>query len=310
MTNGIAIILAAGEGERMNSDLPKVLHEAAGAPLLLHVGRAARDSGADRVVVVVGKGGDLVRQTFAAEHWEFVDQPERRGTGDAVRRAAPQLRGFEGDVLVLAGDVPLLEGATLAKLRAARDEAGAAVAVLTARIAEPRGYGRILRDGQGAFVGIVEEKDATPEQRAIDEVNSSVYCFRAADLLEALPRIGNGNAQGEYYLTDAVSILRDLGRVVVAVAAATPDEILGVNDAAQLNHVDVLLRRRATPPAAGHAPWSSLWIARSITSGRWGACGTSKTTRFTRTASSPSCRSTRTDRAISSCTAATRVTSS
>ncbi len=254
MKPGIAIILAAGEGKRMGSDLPKVLHEASGAPLLLHVGRAARESGATRIVVVVGKGADLVQRTFAGEGWEFVDQPERRGTGDAVRRATPHLAGFEGDVLVLAGDVPLLEGATLAKLRSARDEAGAAVAVLTARLPDPKGYGRILRDDQGAFVGIVEEKDATPEQRAVHEVNSSVYCFRAGDLLAALPRIGNSNAQGEYYLTDSVAILRDAGKIVVAVPAATPDEILGVNDPAELRRVDQLLRRRSSAPAAKHAP--------------------------------------------------------
>jgi bifunctional UDP-N-acetylglucosamine pyrophosphorylase/glucosamine-1-phosphate N-acetyltransferase len=253
MTKGIAIILAAGEGKRMNSELPKVLHAAAGAPLLWHVGRAARESGADRIVVVVGKGAELVRRAFSADGWEFADQPERRGTADAVRRAASFLAGFEGDVLVLAGDVPLLEGATLAELRSARERAGAAVAVLTARIADPRGYGRILRDDRGTFVGIVEEKDATPEQRSIDEVNSSVYCFRAGDLLAALPRIGNANAQGEYYLTDAVGILRDAGEVVVAVPAATPDEILGVNDTAQLRHVDELLRRRSTS-AARHTP--------------------------------------------------------
>jgi bifunctional UDP-N-acetylglucosamine pyrophosphorylase/glucosamine-1-phosphate N-acetyltransferase len=247
---GIAVVLAAGEGKRMNSDLPKVLHPAAGEPLLAHVGRAARGCGVDRIVVVVGKGADRVRATFAGEGWEFVDQPERRGTADAVRRAVPHLEGFEGDVLVLAGDAPLLEAATLTTLRAARRDASAAVAVLTARLPDPKGYGRILRDERGAFVGIVEEKDATPGQRAIREVNSSVYCFRGPDLLGALPRIGNSNVQGEYYLTDAIGILRGDGAPVVAVEAATPDEILGVNDPEQLRHVDELLRRRAARPGA------------------------------------------------------------
>jgi len=241
---GIAVVLAAGEGKRMKSDLPKVLHRAGGEPLLGHVGRAARESGVDRIVVVIGNGADAVRAAFADRGWDFVEQPERRGTADAVARAAPLLEGFDGDVLVLAGDVPLLKGATLATLRRRREQADAAVSVLTASLPDATGYGRILRDGDGAFVGIVEEKDATPEQRRIREVNSSIYCFRAADLRSVLPRIGNANAQGEYYLTDAIGILRGDGRPVIAVAAAAPEEILGVNDRDQLREVDVLLDRR------------------------------------------------------------------
>jgi bifunctional UDP-N-acetylglucosamine pyrophosphorylase/glucosamine-1-phosphate N-acetyltransferase len=243
----MAIILAAGEGKRMRSDRPKVLHEAAGRPLLAWVGEAARESGVDRIVAVIGNGADRVREAFAGEDWEFVVQKTRLGTADAVRCAAPRLEGFEGEVVVLAGDTPLLRGATLSTLREAHREAGAAVTVLTARLPDPTGYGRILRDGAGAFVGIVEHKDATEEQRAVDEVNSSVYCFEAADLRSALGRIRNDNAQGEYYLTDAVAILRGDGRPVAAVSAATPEEILGVNDRDQLAEVDRILRAgRAT----------------------------------------------------------------
>lgn len=241
---GIAVILAAGEGKRMNSDLPKVLHPAAGEPLLAHVGRAAREAGVDRIVVVVGKGSDRVRAAFAGAAWEFVEQPERRGTADAVMRAVPSLAGFDGDVLVLAGDVPLLRGATLGVLREERRKADAAVSVLTASLPEPKGYGRIVRDAQGRFTGIVEEKDATEEQRRIREVNSSLYCFRARDLCSALPRIRNDNAQREYYLTDAIGILRGDGRTVIAVEAAAPEEILGVNDPGQLREVDAILARR------------------------------------------------------------------
>jgi len=241
----MAIVLAAGEGKRMQSSLPKVLHEAAGAPLLAHVGTAARESGVERIVVVVGKGAEQVRDRFKDEGWEFVLQNERHGTADAVRRAEDALRDFDGEVLVLAGDVPLLRGSTLARLRARHREAHAAVTVLTAHLPDPSGYGRVLRAPSGEFLGIVEDKDATAAERAIDEVNSSIYCFDAAALRDALPRIGNDNAQGEYYLTDAVGILRKEGRPVVALAAAAPEEILGVNDRDQLQQVDELLRQRA-----------------------------------------------------------------
>jgi bifunctional UDP-N-acetylglucosamine pyrophosphorylase/glucosamine-1-phosphate N-acetyltransferase len=240
----VAIILAAGEGKRMKSDLPKVLHEAAGEPLLAHVGRAARESGADRVIAVVGNRSDLVRERFAGREWEFVEQTERLGTADAVKRAVPLLDGFDGDVLILAGDVPVLRGATLRTLHDRHTSDGAAATVLTARLADPTGYGRILRGEGGEFTGIVEHKDATAEQRAVDEINSSVYCFQAVDLLSVIDRIDNDNVQGEYYLTDAISLLREAGRKVIAVPAATPEEILGVNDREQLAEVDRILRAR------------------------------------------------------------------
>ncbi|GJM44775.1 MAG: hypothetical protein DHS20C21_16170 [Gemmatimonadota bacterium] len=253
----MAIVLAAGEGKRMQSDLPKVLHEAAGEPLLGHVGRAARESGVDRIVVVIGKGADLVRERFADAQWEFVVQAERRGTADAVIQAQDALQGFEGDVLVLAGDVPLLRGSTLQTLRDRHREAHAAVTVLTAKLPDPTGYGRIVRSHEsGLFQGIVEHKDATEEQRGIDEVNSSIYCFEASALRDVLPKIGNDNAQGEFYLTDSVSILRDEGQRVLAVSAATPDEIKGVNDRDQLAEVEALLlarRRESGTHRAGEA---------------------------------------------------------
>jgi bifunctional N-acetylglucosamine-1-phosphate-uridyltransferase/glucosamine-1-phosphate-acetyltransferase GlmU-like protein len=157
-------------------------------------------------------------------------------------------------VLVLAGDAPLLKGATLAVLRERRAEAQAAVSVLTARLDDPSGYGRILRGADGEFVGIVEEKDATEEQRRVHEVNSSIYCFRGPDLAGALPRIGNANAQKEYYLTDAIGILWKEGRRVIAVLAAAPEEILGVNDPAQLRLVDELLARRRSRVPSGEHP--------------------------------------------------------
>lgn len=242
----MAIVLAAGEGKRMQSSLPKVLHEAAGAPLLAHVGSAARESGVDRIVVVIGKGAELVKDRFADRGWEFVMQTERNGTADAVKRAEGALRDFDGEVLVLAGDVPLLRGSTLTRLRVRHREAQAAVTVLTAHLPDPAGYGRVVRAPSGEFLGVVEDKDASDAERAIDEVNSSIYCFDAAALRDVLPRIGNNNAQGEYYLTDAIGILRKDGRTVVALAAATPEEILGVNDRDQLRHVERLLVQRGS----------------------------------------------------------------
>jgi bifunctional UDP-N-acetylglucosamine pyrophosphorylase/glucosamine-1-phosphate N-acetyltransferase len=241
----LAIILAAGEGKRMKSDLPKVLHEVAGEPLLAHVGRSARAAGVDHVVVVVGKGSAEVRAAFARQGWEFVEQPERLGTGDAVRRAQAQLDRCEGDVVILAGDAPLIRAETLATLRERHRAEDAAVSVLTARIPDPYGYGRICRDADGAFTGIVEEKDATEAQRAIDEVNSSTYCFRAGELRSALARVGSDNAQGEVYLTDAVGILHRDGKRVIAVAAASPEEILGVNTREQLEEIRRIHARRA-----------------------------------------------------------------
>jgi len=241
----MAVVLAAGEGKRMHSDLPKVLHEVGGEPLLARVGRAATEAGVDRIVVVVGKGGERVRAAFTGEGWEFVEQPERLGTGDAVKRARRQLEGFRGDVLVLAGDVPLLEGATLRTLRERHRAERASATVLTARLDEPAGYGRIVRDpGTGEFVGIVEDKDASAEQLRIDEVNSSIYCFEAADLLSVLDRFRRDNAQGEEYLTDAIGLLRDDGKKVVAVPAATADEIRGINTRDQLREIEEILQRR------------------------------------------------------------------
>jgi len=248
----MAIVLAAGEGKRMKSDLPKVLHRAAGKSLLARVVDAAREVGVERIVVVVGNGADRVRAEFAEEGWEFVDQTVRLGTGDAVKRARAQIESHDGEVLVLAGDVPLLKGSTLRALREKHRAEGAAVTALTARLPDATGYGRIVRSESGAFLGIVEHKDADESQRAIDEVNSSIYCFESGDLLSVLDRFRRDNAQGEEYLTDAVGILLEDGKKVAAVAAASPEEILGVNTPEQLREVEEVLARRSV--SAGGAP--------------------------------------------------------
>jgi CTP:molybdopterin cytidylyltransferase MocA len=252
VTHAMAIILAAGEGKRMNSSLPKVLHEVGGEPLLAHVGRAARESGVDRIVVVIGKGAETVRSGFASERWEFVVQTERLGTGDAVRRAKEQLEAFEGEVVVLAGDTPLLKSGTIRRLRDEHRKVGAAVTVLTAKLERPFGYGRVVRaKDTGEFLKIVEHKDATKEELEIAEVNSSVYCFNAADLRSVLWRISDDNTQGEVYLTDAVGLLRERGKKVWALLAASPEEILGVNTPDQLEEIQDILAKRGSAPAEG-----------------------------------------------------------
>ncbi|NNE43672.1 MAG: NTP transferase domain-containing protein, partial [Gemmatimonadetes bacterium] len=247
---GMAVLLAAGEGKRMKSDLPKVLHPVAGVPLVARVAQAAKDAGMDRIVVIIGNRAELVRERFADSGWEFVEQTERLGTGDAVKRARKQLEEFDGDVLVLAGDVPLLEASTLRTLREQHHASGAAATVLTANLDDATGYGRIVRDAAGEFTGIVEHKDATEAQRAITEVNSSIYCFDAGALVSVLDRFSRDNAQGEEYLTDAIGLLRGDGLKVAAVAAATPDEILGVNTPDQLGEIEAILERRKTAEAS------------------------------------------------------------
>lgn len=246
-----AIILSAGEGTRMKSKKPKVAHEVLGMPMVQWVVRAAREAGADPIVSVVGHGAEVVRPlvegTVAAE------QPERRGTGDAVMCASAALADFDGSVLVLSGDCPLVRASTLAELAAAREREDAACAVLSMQLPDPFGYGRIVRSETGEFLRIVEQKDATEAEAAIGECNSGFYCFDSKLLFEALHKVGNDNAAGEYYLTDVLGILREAGLRVVAVRAGEPDECLGVNSRAQLAQATRAMqaRRNAELMAAG-----------------------------------------------------------
>ena len=239
------VILAAGQGKRMKSALPKVLHTIAGRPMLSHVLETARSVGADagsvRPIVVVGHGGDAVRAAYAgADDLVFVTQPTQLGTGHAVRQAVPHLDDA-GPTLVLYGDVPLTTAATLRQLVAA---AGSGVALLTVRLADPSGYGRIVRDAGGSVVRIVEEKDATAAERAIDEINTGILVAPTAQLKTWLASLSNRNAQGEYYLTDVIAQAVAAGVPVAAVVLADPDEALGVNSPAQLAEVERIAQRR------------------------------------------------------------------
>ena len=250
-----AIVLAAGQGTRMRSPLPKILHPLCGRPMVGHVLGALSALPLERIVVVVGHRSDVVTDAVVetrrghgpdAVPVGFVEQPVQRGTGDA---AAVALTAFgdtvdDDDVLVLSADVPLLRPETLAALATEHRLSDAAVTMLTTVLHDPTGYGRIVRDARGAVERIVEETDATDDERAITEVNPAIYCFRRSLLAPALRRLVPQNAQGEYYLTDVVDVLRGTGHTVHAVSAADATETLGVNDRAQLADAEALLRRR------------------------------------------------------------------
>ena len=241
------IILAAGEGTRMKSSTPKVLHRIGGRPLLGHAIRAARQTAAAHVVTVVRHGRDEV-VAFCAESDPDVlvaDQDDIAGTGRAAQCGLDVLpRELVGTVLVTYGDVPLLTGQTLLELTEAHEASGSAVTVVTASVADPTGYGRVLRDRDGTVVGIVEQRDATPAQRAITEVNSGIYAFDAAVLRDALERVGTDNVQGERYLTDVLAITHAEGRRVSAHPVQDRWQTEGVNDRSQLARLGAELNRR------------------------------------------------------------------
>lgn len=249
------VLLAAGRGVRMRSARPKVLHEAAGRPLIDHALTTARavleGRSLSRLVVVAGAGREelIPHLSRTAPDAVVVVQDPPRGTGDAVRVALPAL-GAARRVLVLAGDVPLLGAGTLSRLEGALDvDGGAGVAVLTSRLADAGSYGRVVRGADGRFARIVEAKDATPEERAIREFNSGIYAFDRAVLEREIPRLTDENAQKEYYLTDVLGLAVGDGIGVVAIPVDEPSEVLGVNSRAELAEVDALLRARAARAA-------------------------------------------------------------
>ncbi|SCG52140.1 UDP-N-acetylglucosamine pyrophosphorylase [Micromonospora humi] len=240
------VVLAAGEGKRMKSSLPKVLHPLLGRTLLGHVLVAAEPLGADRTVVVVGHGADQVRAhlTEVAPAATPVLQERQLGTGHAVRIALDAAPDATGTVVVINGDVPLLRPETVAALVEAHEGAAAAATVLAAEVPDPTGLGRIVRDVQGQLEQIVEERDATPQQRALREINAGIYAFDVARLREALSKLSTDNDQGEEYLTDVFALLRDAGEPVAVHVAADHVETLGCNDRVELAGLRRLLRDR------------------------------------------------------------------
>ena len=237
-----AIILAAGEGTRMKSAKPKVLHEVLGKPMVRWVVDAAHEAGVEDVVCVLGHGREAVAPVVAGDARVAV-QKEQRGTADAVAAAVPALEGATGSLLVLSGDCPLITPETIAALAQAREDADAGVVVLTMQVDDPTGYGRIVRDAQGQVERIVEQKDCTPEQAQISECNSGFYCFDAELLFDALGKVDTNNAQGEFYLTDVIEIARTAGRAVVGYTADA-SECLGVNTRVQLAAATKIMQRR------------------------------------------------------------------
>jgi bifunctional UDP-N-acetylglucosamine pyrophosphorylase/glucosamine-1-phosphate N-acetyltransferase len=244
------VVLAAGKGTRMRSERPKVLFEVAGRAMVNHVLSAALELRPKAVVVVVGHGAAEVREAVRADGAfdpkvvRFALQGTQKGTGHALRAALPALRGFRGTVLVLSGDVPLVRAGALRMLADAHRRSGNAATVLTFRPEDPTGYGRIVRDGRGAFLDIVEERDADIETRTIAEVNSGLYAFDAALLAGALRRLKPQNAQGELYLTDVPRILRRDGRPVGAVRTLEPEVVAGVNTLGELAAAGAAMRGR------------------------------------------------------------------
>ena len=229
--NTAAIVLAAGAGTRMKSKKPKVAHEILGKPLVRWVVDAAREAGADRIVSVVGHAREIVEPLVSDT--EVVVQKAQRGTADAVLTCKEALAGFDGSLLVLSGDCPLITPDTIRELADMRARSNAAVVVLTMELDDPFGYGRIIRDGEGRVERIVEQKDANAAEAAVTECNSGFYCFDAQALFEALEQVGCDNAQGEFYLTDALKEAKAFGKVG-AFAAPDPLSVEGVNDRVQL----------------------------------------------------------------------------
>ncbi len=250
-----ALILAAGKSTRMKSRRPKPMHEVCGRPMLEHVLRACYSAGVEHVCIVVGHGKEEILDYFSHDkRISWVEQIEQLGTGHAARMCEPHLRKHHtpasrggtggGDVFVLAGDGPLIRDDVLRTLLQAHHDERAAASMATAVLDDPTGYGRIVRDAAGNFLEIVEQNDATPEQRAIREVFPSYYCIKNDDLLAALPQLTNQNAKHEYYLTDIYAHIRRSGRKVLAVQAVTQDDVLGVNTREQLAHVDAIMQAR------------------------------------------------------------------
>jgi bifunctional UDP-N-acetylglucosamine pyrophosphorylase / glucosamine-1-phosphate N-acetyltransferase len=248
-----AIVLAAGEGTRMRSQRPKPLHLVCGRPMIMHVLHALSGIATHRTVVVVGHGAERVTKKVQEQspvdlHVTFVEQRVQRGTGDAVMVG---LTAFPDDdlddtstIVVLPGDTPLLRKETLDGLVAFHEQSGAGATILTARLDDPTGYGRVVRGRNDRVERVVEQRDATDEELAIDEVNTSIYCFRRDLLGPALRRLSPDNSQGEYYLTDVVGVLASTGHAVGAFTIDDPSEVQGVNDRAQLAEAEAELRRR------------------------------------------------------------------
>lgn len=234
-TGRAVVVLAAGKGKRMKSDIPKVMHQVNGRPIIRILMDTLLGLGFDRIVVVVGHGGELVQTELADLPVKCVWQREQLGTGHAVKMALPELEDFEGTVLVALGDVPFLSSASFEQLMGLHESSQAAATCLSAIVDDPTGYGRVVRvPNSDMITGIVEHKEAAPEVLTINEINTGTICFEKQALVESLQDLSDDNAQGEYYLTDTIKVLHNKGLRVAALSTADPHEWRGINSVEQL----------------------------------------------------------------------------
>jgi bifunctional UDP-N-acetylglucosamine pyrophosphorylase / glucosamine-1-phosphate N-acetyltransferase len=245
MSEIVAIILAAGISSRMNTKLPKVLHEVCGRPMLAYVIDACRQADIQKLYVIVGYGKEQVRNYFGNDKSiVWVEQAEQKGTGDAVMCCKKHLANFTGDTLVLCGDGPLIRTETLKTLMEKHQREMSAATLATAMLDDPSGYGRIIRDSNGNIQGIVEDGDCSPQQKATKEVNPSYYCFKNKILFEALDKITPDNVKKEYYLTDALHLIIEAGHKAAAVTAVAAEDAMGINSRQQLSEAGKIMQRR------------------------------------------------------------------
>lgn len=237
-----AIILAAGKGTRMKSQYPKVIHKVCGKEMVNHVINVSKKSGVNDIVAILGHGSEVVKERLP-EGTMIAMQTEQLGTGHAVKMAKEYIND-EDTIVVLCGDTPLIKEDTLKRLFSYHLENGYHATVLTTKVDNPTGYGRIIRDNNEDLLKIVEQKDANEEEKAVNEINSGIYCFNGKSLREALDLIDNNNAQGEYYLTDTIYIMRDKGKKVGAYNGSTIEELMGVNSRVELSKAEEIMRKR------------------------------------------------------------------
>ena len=238
------VILAAGKGKRMKSDLPKVLHPLNGRPMIHYVIDIAEEIGSKMTILIIGHKKELVMEATKDRKVVYVTQEQQLGTGHAVLQTKPYFIDFKGSVLVLSGDVPLLRAESLKKLIEIHNRDNPLATLLTAEMDDPSGYGRIIRNGQGFVKQIVEDKDASKEIKKIKEINVGIYIFDSASLFETLPLLNNDNSQGEYYLPDVIKIYVERKEKIAAVLTADVEETHGINSMEQLIHAEQILSNR------------------------------------------------------------------
>ncbi|MBL7960482.1 NTP transferase domain-containing protein [bacterium] len=239
--NFVTVIMAAGKGTRMKSELAKVLHPLNGQPMIHYVIQLARDLGSDRVIAIIGHQKENVKETLKNEKIEFVIQEPQLGTGHAVMQTEGLLKNYDGSVLVLSGDVPVLTFDTMKKMIALHIEQHADATVLTTRMPDPTGYGRVIRNADQSVQKIVEHKDASDVEKQITEINSGIYLFQSRDLFAALKKINSNNVQNEYYLPDALNVLIHGKKKVCAYVTEDYREISGINTIEQLKDAEAIL---------------------------------------------------------------------